>query len=166
MLKTMSMNHPFDTVVSTNGAKGFWWLAAIVAILLILLSAAKATLHSRFIFLEFNHPVRSYFNNAPHIGLLMLSLGMPSNYSEHCVGFLRTIWVIAFALQCFLTNEIYSRWMQPTQQHDQRAEDLSLQNASPPFLLSTVGWLLLTVLGQSLKIEQAWGTSVPTYTLG
>lgn len=38
--------------------------------------------------------------------------------------------------------------------------------AKPPFLLSTVGWFLLAVLGQGAKIQEAWGLALPQFCLG
>jgi tellurite resistance protein TehA-like permease len=38
--------------------------------------------------------------------------------------------------------------------------------AKPPFLISTVGWFLLTVLGQGAKIEQDWGVALPSFCFG
>jgi tellurite resistance protein TehA-like permease len=38
--------------------------------------------------------------------------------------------------------------------------------AKPQFLLSTVGWFLLAVLGQIAEIEQDWGLALPSFCFG
>ena len=238
MFKTMAMNYPFNESVSLDGAKGIWWFAVTVYVVLIVLWVPKVIFHRDMIRREYNHPSRFYFCLAPHLALLMIGIGMPADYAAESNGLLKTIWLICAFLQCAFANTTYSRWMQPhthaqkhsgdwpewaatrvpsfrfgksshggggvggegvddgvevedegtgvwdgavvsgddhgqvsiphdpPRDHVEKVPDQSLQHASPPYLLSTVGWLLLTVLGQQLSLHGEWGLDLPMYTFG
>lgn len=42
----------------------------------------------------------------------------------------------------------------------------NIGRARPPFLLSTVGWLLLTILGQNTNLHAATGLNLPAFCFG
>jgi len=95
--------------------------------------------------------------NAPHLATIMLTLSVPSSM-EPTATTLRAIWVAAFFLQTFLTQFVYEKWM--------FSKTGNIGVAQPPFMLSTVGWFLLAVLGYNAGISSAWGINLPAYCLG
>jgi hypothetical protein len=40
------------------------------------------------------------------------------------------------------------------------------RQASPPYLLATIGWFLLCALGQACRIHEAWGIALPEMAFG
>ena len=41
-----------------------------------------------------------------------------------------------------------------------------LGDASPPYLLATIGWFLLCSLGQAVDLHEAWGLALPEMAFG
>jgi len=60
--------------------------------------------------------------------------------------------------QIVSTQHVYNNWLFHSQ--------CTISLATPPFLLSTVGWFLLANLGLSVTIEDAWGLALPQFCLG
>lgn len=134
-----------------------WFCSAVVGCFIGIFYAIK--IHSNFehVKLELNHPVRIHFMNTPHLWWLMLSIGVPRVITTS-----QTFYQISFGIglcfQTLWTQHIYDKWLF----HPQR----TISSAKPSFLLSTVGWFLLTNLGLLANIEEAWGLALPQFCLG
>ena len=76
----------------------------------------------------------------------MLSLGAPPEWANEAA--LRACWAVGCVLQVHFTATIYTRWLFAV-------EGGHLGNASPPYLLATVGWFLLCALGQMTDLHAA-----------
>ena len=140
-----------------RSANWFFWLTGLATYGLVATAyALKALLHRDVVRAEFVHPIRSHFFNGPHIAALMLALGAPPE--ARAVRFLRAVWVLAAASQGALTQTFYARWL--------FSDEAGLVAAKPPYLLSTVGWFLLTTLGQAAGLEEAWHLPLPSWTFG
>ena len=92
----------------------------------------------------------------------MLAIATPSQYVQMYDpnNFVRqVIWFVAFMSQLVITLFVYERWL-----FSKTANIFSA--AQPQFLLSTVGWFLLTVLGQQVIEPDTSGLNLPIYCLG
>merc|ERR1712176_431827 len=101
--------------------------------------------------------VRAHFFNAPNLIFMMLLMGLPLDINASPYV-LRVSWGCAFCYQLIVTSNIYQMWMFSTRNN--------FQSAKPQFLLSTVGWFLLSALGQTAQIEQEWGIALPSFCFG
>jgi len=144
--------------IDAKGLNYFFWLTGVVVGMCITTSYIfKALTGFQYIVDEFRNPGRIHFMNAPHLATIMLTLSVPSSM-EPTATTLRAIWVAAFFLQTFLTQFVYEKWM--------FSKTGNIGVAQPPFMLSTVGWFLLAVLGYNAGISSAWGINLPAYCLG
>ena len=134
----------------------FRMLAIVVFAVLSLLFAAKATCWPGLVHLEWRHPVRSHFFNCPHLAILMICLATPKDHEDDNAQ--HVLWWVCLILQAALTQQIYARWM--------FGASANIGNARPPFLFSTVGWALLTVLGQQTGLDARSGLNLTEFTFG
>ena len=138
-------------------ASWFFWCAGLVVFTVVtILYACKALCHFDVVLAECRHPVRCHFFNGPHIAMLMLSLGTPAAARNETL--LRVVWVVAAVLQCVLVQTFYTRWL--------FSKTATLATARPPYLLSTVGWFLLSALGSAVNLEDAWHLPLPSWVFG
>ena len=86
----------------------------------------------------------------------MLTLGTPTSVFN--ITDARYAWVVCFVFQFSLTGRYYVHWMYSEKAH--------LEKAGAPYLLSTVGWLLLAKLAQATAIFQAWGLDFDYFCFG
>ena len=86
----------------------------------------------------------------------MLTLGAPAAVLSDVVR--RVLWLAAAAAQLGLTCTRYARWLYGRHGH--------LGDASPQYLLSVVGWFLLTNLGAAVHVDAAWGLPLPAFCFG
>ncbi len=102
------------------------------------------------------HPSRF----APHVGMLMYALAIPSELLDGAGDerARRVVWALAATLQLILVQRIVSRWMFSSDGH--------LENARAPYLLSTVGWFLLGLLGLEARVIEAWQLHLPVLCVG
>ena len=78
----------------------FFWIATAACLAaFVVLYSVKIVLHRDLVRAEFNHPVRAYFFNGPHIALLMLCLSYPADSNMRA---LRAFWALALAMQSAL----------------------------------------------------------------
>ena len=141
------------------GTVGNWvvWLAGAAALGIILsVYLTKVVLYPRAVLKEWRHETRSYFFAGPHLGVLMLVLGSPPEIST--LAWRRTGFCIGYFMQMGLTWIYYSRWM--------FSETASLDHARPQYLLSTVGWFLLSLVAQGARIDDDVGLRVPAMMFG
>ena len=131
-------------------------LTALVSISTLLL--IKAALCPSLVLAEWRHPVRAHFFNMPHMSMLILAIGMPPDIEDKSAQ--SVLWVIGAVSQTLITNAIYSRWLFDPD------SSVGHDHARAPFLLSTVGWLLLTLLGQLADVDDAFGLNLPAFTFG
>ena len=105
---------------------------------------------------EWQHPIRAYFFVAPVVAVMMTTLGIPTSISH--TNSERVLYSLCLGLQMLFTFTMYRRWM-----YDPTA---NLSSAGCPYLLSVVGWFLLSVLANSLNLTQAWGLNLAAWTFG
>lgn len=145
------------------GKDGNWilWIAGIVVWCLLFVGLIlKALYNPRFFYREWAHPVRAYFCFAVHLSVVMLCVATPSSLAVNELRPLLTIlWTICFVIQVTFALAMYQRWMFD-------AADGDVGHASPPYLLSTVGWLLLCVLAQTIDLENRWNYDLPSMLFG
>ena len=134
----------------------FFWAEILVLVAVTIIYLVKAWNYPTLIHTEWAHPVRTHFFNCPHIAILMLAIGSPPSYAS--MALLRTLWTFCAAVQTFLTRVIYTRWM--------FGKRSNIGEARAPFLLSTVGWLLLALLGQQTDLHAASGLNLPAFCFG
>ena len=134
----------------------FWYLTLMAWILVSSLYALKFCRFPEICIREYNHFVRVYFFFAPLVTLLLLAIVTPTALSN--LVFLRALWLVVCICQMLLFQRINARWMFSDQGH--------LLSARPPYLLSTVNWLLLAVLGNIIELSEAWGVDLPAFCLG
>jgi tellurite resistance protein TehA-like permease len=71
---------------------------------------------------------------------------------------LQIVFAVGLFAQTGLTQFIYEKWM--------FSQDSNITIGQPPFLLSVVGWFLLSVLGQQANIDDSWGIALPSFCFG
>eukprot|EP00936_MAST-01D_sp_MAST-1D-sp1_P002190 g2190.t1 len=136
----------------------FWWCALATFVLLSALYCIKAHFWWTLVRAEWQHPVRVHFFNCPHLVVLVLCLGCPAELIAAGDAPRRTAWLVCCASQLLMTQRIYARWVIDPEGN--------IGKARPPFLLSTVGWPMLTLLGQALEIDTAWGLDLTAFCFG
>lgn len=108
MWKVMQQT-PFTSWVRSAGNWVFWVAGCTTLVLISGVYFTKFVHYPSLAFFEWMHPVRAHFFNAPHLAVLMLSIGAPKSLSV--APALRAIWVVCGAMQLFLTQTIYARWL-------------------------------------------------------
>mmetsp|Transcript_54418 Transcript_54418/g.80780 ORF Transcript_54418/g.80780 Transcript_54418/m.80780 type:complete len:380 (+) Transcript_54418:36-1175(+) len=156
MWKTLSMASHFPIIGPTTN-KVFWGLALAAMGIILILYVYKAIKYPFVVKAEWKNPVRSHFFSAPHVFVLMVSIGVPNNLVQ-TKNVLRVIFGVTLGLQTILTNPLYIRWL-----FDANA---SIKSARPQFLFSCVGWFFLAVLGLQTNISDEWGINIPAFCFG
>lgn len=155
-------NTKFTKFVGHTGNVVFWVCGIAAFSICFLQYVAKTILHPKVVKFEWRHKFRTYFFFAPHLVVLMLTLGVPKDFqaedAKSHVSHLKVIWTVSFVAQAVLTERNYGRWMY--------SKDAHLGNAGPPFLLSTIGWFLLCSLGMQAALHKDWGLNLPAYCFG
>jgi tellurite resistance protein TehA-like permease len=146
----------FTSVLGGLGNLVFFSTGCFVLVLTGFIYLLKLCHYPALVYFEWKHPVRAHFFNAPHLGVLMLCIGTPASVME--VSTRRGIWVVCAVVQTFLTQTFYVRWL-----FDGRS---NIGQARPPFLLSTIGWPLLTILAQRAGIHSTFGLDFEAFFLG
>ncbi|EGB10227.1 hypothetical protein AURANDRAFT_71236 [Aureococcus anophagefferens] len=177
-----------------RGRAALWvlWAAALATwIALVACLGAKALLHRRFLLREWRHRRRCFFFFVPHVALVALCLGAPDGARAWSPRLFRWCYGLALALQVALCARSYARWVgddgpggepagvdhatPPDPGRDARISpstrvgrgDVDARSSAPtPYLLSTVGWPLLSSLAVDLDIEREWGAPLAAWTLG
>lgn len=158
MWKSASDAAPFIDNIHANVANYIFWVAGlVVAILLAIGYTYKLITRFDFVRAEYLDPARSHFMNCPHVTMILLAIGVPPSIQTSSTS-LRVIWWIGFVVQICLTERVYEKWM------FSKTRNISL--AQPHFLLSTVGWFLLAVLGQQANIDESVGLGLTAYCFG
>ena len=141
-----------------------FWVTCLFSFLVFLgCYLIKAVFHFTLVRDEYEDATRIHFFNMPHLIVLVLMISFPfgdSASSEELQSVSRSIWMIGFAVQLLWTHHIYEIWLF-SQTHN-------LSCARPHWLLSTVGWFFLAILGspQQAAIKDLWGTDVPLFCFG
>ena len=139
----------------------FWFASVIVFCVVGALYIYKMIFKFDLVLKEWRCPSRTHFMNVPHLTLLMISIGMPDRIGATPRA-LRVLWSLTFAAQLVITNFMYEHWFFDSTTLSARR----LSCAKPQFLLSTVGWFLLSVLGSTANIAEAWGLVLPAFCFG
>jgi hypothetical protein len=149
---------PFTSKVGTNMC-WFTWIAGAVCLGLHLLLVSIKLMNKEWrelVLMEWNHPMRCYFHVAPLVAVLMLCLGIPNSIWNINHG--RVMCLICQVAQMAFTMNVYGRWMYSKNGH--------LGKAGAPYLLSVVGWFLLTVLCFKTKIKELIGIDLAALNFG
>ena len=162
MWKTVDNSHILmPNSYRADTAVEFFWFSALVCVVVV--SAAyvyKAFTHFEYIQDEYLNPGRIHFMNAPHLVMILLALGVPESVATTSTENGRiVIWTVGLCAQLILTQFVYEKWF------FSKRSNIALA-AQPTFLLSTVGWFLLAVLGQQVQIAEKWGIPFPAFCLG
>lgn len=163
---------PFSKLPGVNPGTGglvFWTASLLISALLLLFYILKMIFHWPLVLDELRDGSRVHFSNMPHLILLLLTIGVPeelypflsssSSIIPHAVG-RQVCYGIALASQLIATSMIYESWMFSANASN------TIGCAQPQFLLSTIGWFLLAVLGSMLDVEERWGLALPSFCLG
>lgn len=141
----------------------FWLVSLLVGVMLFTAYVMKVIFYRPLVIDEYKDASRIHFFNMPHIIVIMLTIsvpesGSPANMMAASHQGQRIIWTITFLMQILFTQHVYEGWL--------FSESHTISCAKPQFLLSTVGWILLAVLGVQADIEGAWGVPLPAWCLG
>ena len=146
----------FSTGVGTTLNYIFWFGGILIWAMVGATYIVKGLWFPVIVQTEWRHPVRSHFFNIIHCAVLTLAIGTPTELWNSAI--LRGVWVGCAIIQASLTQHIYARWI---------FDDASnIGHARPPFLLSTVGWLLLSILGQQTNVHGAFGLNLAAFCFG
>ncbi|KAJ8602022.1 hypothetical protein CTAYLR_002790 [Chrysophaeum taylorii] len=157
--RTISDTRFTDKVLGHEGNWAFWVVGLAIWCVLLVLLVAKVVCYPRFASREWHHPTRCYFFFAPHLALVMLAIATPASLETRLRAARTSAWLVSCVLQVGLALVVYTRWMfSPV--------DGDVGHASPPYLLSTVGWPLLCVLAQILDLERRWNFDLPSCLFG
>lgn len=135
-----------------------WVLALLTCLVVTFLYFFKCIFHRGLVLQEYRDPSRLHFLNAPHLLLILLALGLPTELNPASTMPLRVVFGIALVAQILSNQHIYEKWL--------FNPGSNISCAKPPFLLSTVGWFLLANLGVTIDIEEEWGLAIPQFCLG
>jgi tellurite resistance protein len=132
----------------------------VLLVQFLVVYGAKAYLHPAIVVAEFRDAGRCNFLNGPHLALLILST---SGSGDKIYGLLHTtmyraFYVVALIAQLLLTRVFYERWL--------FSDEGTIDKARAPYLLSTVGWFLLTALSNNTGIDAAWGLDLGAWCTG
>lgn len=149
--------------VETDMISIFVWLfSLLIGVLLFGAYSLKFYFYGSLCMDEYKDSARVHFFNMPHLIAIMLTISVPTDGANMVAGVTptgqRIVWVVTFIIQTIFTQHIYENWL--------FSETHTISCARPQFLLSTVGWMLLAILGAQLDIEDAWGVPLPTWCLG
>ena len=179
-------NSNFNNFASTaNIMNIIVWISSLVVLCIVgICYIYKLAYNFEYVQKEWRCPTRTHFMNGPHLTLLMLGIGIPQ-YITDIVGMtptgLRIVWTTAFISQLVITQFMYEHWFfdekQPPSPSTTTAvgsnhhphhhgSSRRLSCARPQFLLSTVGWFLLSVLGSICRLNEVWGINLPAFCLG
>jgi tellurite resistance protein len=134
-----------------------WFASFIVAVMTVFTYLYKIIFNFEMVVMEFKHPVRIHFFNAPNLTLLMLSIGIPKAIEASSVC-LQILFVVGLSFQFGITQCVYEKWM--------FSSERNISQAKPQFFLSVIGWFLLTILGQQADIAAVWGIAIPSFCFG
>ena len=142
---------------------GIWSLAVGVWVVLGACFAAKARFHRGLLLREWRSPRRCYYFFAPHLSLVALCIAAPTSIHRRWAPFLRGCYGASLSAQAGLCARTYARWVEAAEAPHAGA---GVDHATPSYLLSTVGWPLLTTLGVDLDIPRHWAAPLPAMTFG
>lgn len=150
----------FTKIVTGRTPNWILWITGAVAwIGLVLALVVKIVKHRDFALCEWLHPTRCYFSFAPHLALTMWATATPKSLEEPLRPLKTAIFLVALPAQVILAILVYARWFfSPI--------DGDIGHASPPYLLSTVGWPLLCVLSQNLDLDRRWRFDIAALCFG
>ena len=137
----------------------FWATSLLFSALALVLYVRKAIFHYSLIKDEIRDGSRVHFCNMPHLILAMLAIGVPTFVEESISGTGRVVcYAVSLAAQLYSTSFIYQTWL--------FSDDSNITCSRPQFLLSLVGWFVLSALGSELRIDELWSLDLPTFCLG
>ena len=96
----------------------------------------------------------------PHLTAIMIALAVPPALVKALRPARVAVFLIGLCFQAGFSSVVYGRWMFGAG----HGEDVG--HASPPYLLSTVGWPLLANLYAALHLERKWGLHLASYLFG
>jgi tellurite resistance protein TehA-like permease len=133
----------------------FWFAGATVLVIVAVAYVYKMVFSFPLCVAEWNCPTRIHFMNAPNLALIMLVISLPWDCSNEK---LRILWTLSLIVQTGMTQYIYAGWL--------FSDASNISQARPQFLLSTVGWFLLSVLGIQAQVKEQWGLGLPAFCFG
>lgn len=154
----------------------FWAACLVVYLSFLCLYTLKLRRHFDICKAEWEDPVRSNFFFAPGIGLIMLALGAPvdlfgdmgnleqpwaaanTKAKAAFMGMQQSGFFIGFLFQATLVQMFYVRWTGDTRR--------CLSTATAPFLLTTINWFLLALLGVKAEVAVLVGINLPPMLFG
>lgn len=140
----------------------FWVACLAIFGSFLFLYALKMWHHFDVCKAEWENPVRSNFFFAPGIALIVLTLGAPTDlFGDAEVAFMnlqRGGFFVGLVFQVTLVQIFYVRWMGETAH--------SLSTATAPFLLSTINWFFLALLGVKAEVSDLVGINAPSMLFG
>jgi tellurite resistance protein len=138
-----SMRSAFGATGSKTTSTCFWVAACVILAVFSAVYAAKLMLHQQLVHFEWLNAHRAHFFNTPHLAVLMIAIGVPPIISDR-TG-LRAVLYTMVVVQTILAETFYARWL-----FDGAS---NMGAARPPFLLSVIGWLLLSILAQQVDLD-------------
>ncbi|KAJ1448429.1 voltage-dependent anion channel [Pelagophyceae sp. CCMP2097] len=156
-------SHYCDVQIAKLAQNAFWVSALVVWVGFLLSTFAKFATAREYALREWRHATRAYFYFAPLIVLILLCLGMPPALKRKTLSLRTALFSICLASQLIMASVVYARWLRPPKSEKKTNQ---LGSAKPPFLLSTIGWPLLTLLAQQVHFERRFGVDVGSMTLG
>lgn len=145
----------------------FFWAASLFILLFVgMLYLLKIYFHYDITLAEWRDPVRSNFNMAPGICVILLTLGVPRDLFDNMhpdsmtalTMYYRIGFFIGLAFQVLMVQLFYQRWM--------GVETQQLKAASTPYLLTVINWFLLSLLGCKAEILECTGLDLPPMLFG
>lgn len=141
----------------------FWMASLLVTLAFSILYLRKYQNYPLLVQDELKDPSRVHFGNTIFLIPLMLNIGVPEKAANNLgIEDLYTgrlvVYSLCLASQLFATSSIYESWL--------FSKSKNIECSTPQFLLSIVGWFLLSVSGSSLDIKNVSGLALPTFCLG
>mmetsp|Transcript_45410 Transcript_45410/g.120427 ORF Transcript_45410/g.120427 Transcript_45410/m.120427 type:complete len:409 (-) Transcript_45410:334-1560(-) len=143
---------PIELCVVFFCAGVFVWVVSVVFLIV------KIAVNARHLKAEWKDGVRKHTLNMPNIAVLILSLGSPPGCLSSAA--IRWIFLGAFLYQTGMSLSITSHWLYSSE------EGHHLANAQTTYLLSVVGWPLLSILAYNSQLTSKVGLDVPVAMLG
>jgi len=154
-------NTKFTRDVFGRGIHNFlWWAAIVLWAFFFVALHVKAVARPRYLRLEWRHPTRVYFFFMPHLTAILIALATPPSLARALRPVRVFVWVAGFCVQAAFCSVVYGRWMFGD------GHEADVGHASPPYLLSTVGWPLLANLYTALHLERTWRLHLAYYLFG
>lgn len=146
----MVENATFLPVQTSLACTILWFASFIVGVIISFLYIYKVFWNFHMVVQEYQHPSRNPFFHGPLLTFLLLSLGIPPaiHVSSLCLQILFGIGLLFQSVTTLITMK------------------KSLSHAKPQFVLSILGWFLLSLLGQQANASEIWGIDLPTFCLG